>query len=163
MGVENPRMGNKITPDEYRTLVGLPPASETPRKITVEEYRSMAADEAKAKRRNKYNARKTLLDGIIFDSGDEATRYWQLRLLEREGFVTDLELQPEFLIQEGFRDADGQWNLPIRYRADFRYREVRTGKMVVEDVKGVLTREFRRNWKFMKQLYPQYVWRIVKM
>jgi hypothetical protein len=47
-------------------------------------------------RRNKYGATKTTIDGITFDSKKEAQRYCELRLLQKAGEITHLELQPAF-------------------------------------------------------------------
>ena len=49
--------------------------------------------------RNKYGARKTVIDGITFDSKREAIRYQELKLLERAGEIKDLELQPKYILQ----------------------------------------------------------------
>jgi hypothetical protein len=48
--------------------------------------------------RNKYGARKTVVDGVTFASAKEAARYAQLRTLERAGLVKGLILQPRFPI-----------------------------------------------------------------
>lgn len=78
-------------------------------------------------RRNKYNAKKTYVDGIKFDSGDEAARYCELKLLLKAGMISDLELQPRFdIIINGVKVCF--------YKADFRYIE--KGKSITEDVKG---------------------------
>ena len=45
---------------------------------------------------NKYNAVKVNVDGITFDSKKEAERYSELKLLERCGAISDLELQVEY-------------------------------------------------------------------
>jgi hypothetical protein len=45
---------------------------------------------------NKYRNIKTIVDGITFASKKEAKRYSELKLLERAGMITDLELQPAF-------------------------------------------------------------------
>ncbi len=42
----------------------------------------------------KYRAQPTIVDGIRFHSKGEARRYQELRLLERAGEITNLELQP---------------------------------------------------------------------
>ena len=84
-------------------------------------------------RRGKYNSHKVEVDGIIFASKLEANRYMELKLYLRIGEITDLELQPAFVLQEGFV-RDGKRYQAITYKADFRYRE--NGKVVVEDVKG---------------------------
>ena len=73
-------------------------------------------------KKNKYNAQKTVIDGIKFDSQDEANFYCELKLRVRAGEVESFDLQPEFLLQEGYRDANGKYHRPIKYRADFRIR-----------------------------------------
>ena len=80
----------------------------------------------------KYNAKKTVLDGITFASRKEGKRYQELRLLERAGEIAELRLQvPYELIpkQKGERACT--------YYADFVYME--DGKQIVEDTKGVKT------------------------
>ena len=39
---------------------------------------------------SKYNSRKTVLDGIKFDSVKEAKRYAELKLMERAGVISHL-------------------------------------------------------------------------
>ena len=81
--------------------------------------------------RNKYNARKAEVDGITFDRRKEAQRYAELKLLLRGGEIRDLRLQVKYELipkQDGERACE--------YIADFVYQDVRTGKTVVEDVKG---------------------------
>ena len=85
----------------------------------------------------KYNSRKTTIDGIAFDSQKEGRRYRELMLLERAGEISDLILQPEFILQEGFR-KNGKTYRPIKYIADFMYKE--GGQIVVEDVKSPATK-----------------------
>lgn len=75
--------------------------------------------------KSKYGAKKTLEDGIVFDSKREAKRYQQLKLLERAGEISDLELQVEFELQPSF-EIDGEKRHPIKYIADFVYTDCRT-------------------------------------
>lgn len=80
---------------------------------------------------NKYNAKKVEIDGITFDSKKEAARYCDLKLMQRAGEIRDLQLQVEYELipkQAGERACN--------YIADFVYRDVATGKTIVEDVKG---------------------------
>jgi len=49
-------------------------------------------------RKNKYGARKTVVDGIEFASKKEANYYATLKLRERAGEVHDVQLQPLFPI-----------------------------------------------------------------
>ena len=85
---------------------------------------------------NKYNAKKTTVDGIKFDSKKESDRYAFLKLMEKAGKISDLELQPEFLLQERFV-FNGKYIREIRYIADFAYTY--NGKRIIEDVKSVAT------------------------
>lgn len=43
---------------------------------------------------NKYRNKKVQVDMYVFDSIRESQRYKELKLLERAGTITDLELQP---------------------------------------------------------------------
>jgi hypothetical protein len=110
-------------------------------------------------RRHKYNAVKTTVDGHTFDSKAEAARYSELRLLERAGVISDLELQPSFLLQEPFRDEQKRAHRAINYVADFAYNE--NGRRIVEDVKGKETREFSIKWKLAIRHYPNHEFRKV--
>lgn len=90
----------------------------------------------------KYSNIKTEVDGILFDSKKEANRYVLLKLLERTGEITDLVLQPKFLIADAVI-LDGRKQRARYYIADFQYTDLVTGKTVVEDVKGMKTAAYR--------------------
>ena len=105
---------------------------------------------------HKYNAKKTVVDGIKFDSKKEAMRYKELKALERVGKIDRLELQPRFLLQDGFR-YDGKAVRKIEYVADFLYRDLSTFELVVEDVKGVKTDVYKLKKKlFLKRYGDEY-------
>lgn len=87
----------------------------------------------------KYGNKKTVVNGIVFDSKREAARYGQLRLLEKAGQIDTLTLQPKFTLIPSQRNADGKAERPVVYIADFMYRE--DGRFVVEDVKSEVTRK----------------------
>jgi hypothetical protein len=112
-------------------------------------------------RRHKYNAKKTVIDGIAFDSKAEARRYQELLLLQRAGEISDLELQPKFLLQAGFTDNTGKRQRAIHYIADFQY--VENDQMIIEEVKG-----YKKNavWRLKKKMFlyhhPNYKLRIVE-
>lgn len=109
---------------------------------------------------NKYNARRTVVDGITFASKGEAERYRQLKLLEYGGRISDLVLQPKFVIQEPFIDGCGIRHRGITYRADFQY--VDRGNLVVEDFKGEQTEVFKLKMKLFLYRYRNVVFRITK-
>ena len=109
----------------------------------------------------KYHSKKTVIDGITFDSKKEANRYCELKMLERCGVISNLELQKEYELipaqyefysrygKNGNRLKDGKRCLErsCTYKADFVYIE--NGKTVVEDVKGFKTEEYKIKKKLM--------------
>lgn len=105
---------------------------------------------------HKYNARKTAVDGISFDSRKEAERYKELKALERVGKIDGLELQPRFTLMDGFR-YEGKAIRKIEYVADFLYRDLSTLDLIVEDVKGVKTDVYKIKKKlFLKHYGNEY-------
>lgn len=87
-------------------------------------------------RQSKYRNQPVVIDGIRFDSKREGARYQQLKMMLAVGKISDLkrqvpyELAPAVLINGRVKPA-------LKYVADFTYKE--SGKVVVEDVKGMLT------------------------
>lgn len=92
---------------------------------------------------NKYNAVKTKVDGIVFDSKKEALRYRQLSLLQTAEKISELKLQVTFKFACG-----------VKYVADFTY--VEDGKKIAEDVKGYRTDVYRLKAKMFKHEYPDF-------
>lgn len=110
---------------------------------------------------SKYHAKKTIVDGITFDSKAEARRYSELKLLQMGKRIKDLCLQPKFELQAGFAHK-GKKIQAINYIADFQYIDCDTGAVVVEDVKGMRTREFNLKYKMFLKRYPDVDFRIIK-
>ena len=121
-------------------------------------------------RRNgtKFNATKVTIDGHTFDSKKEANRYLELKLLERAGTITDLQLQVKFeLIPAQYTPDEvkvlksGKEKIikgkclerECSYIADFVYTDLRTGKTVVEDSKGMRTPEYVIKRKLLRYRY----------
>ena len=92
---------------------------------------------------------------ITFDSVKEARRFGELELMKNTGKIRDLRLQVNFTLQEGFTTAAGERVRPIVYRADFVYQEPSpTGwRTVVEDVKGVRTKDYSMKRKMMLEKF----------
>ena len=95
---------------------------------------------------NKYHAKKQEIDGIVFDSKREAARYLELKLLERAGEIGDLEVHPIFPIKVNDMRV-------CAYEGDFSYHDRRTGRQVIEDVKGVRTPVYRLKKKLLKAVW----------
>ena len=103
---------------------------------------------------SKYNSRKTVVDGIVFDSKKEATRYIELRKKLENGEITDLKLQVPFELVPSFAieiDGKKRKRRNRRYIADFVYCE--NGQKVVEDVKGRKTDIYKLKKKLFEYKY----------
>lgn len=102
---------------------------------------------------SKYNSKKTIVDGQVFDSRKEAKRYQELLFLERAGVIKNLSRQVKFVLIPSQRDeVTGKVvERECSYRADFKYTE--DGKTVVEDVKGFKTKEYIVKRKMMLWKY----------
>jgi hypothetical protein len=110
---------------------------------------------------NKYGSQKTFFKGIWVDSAREADRYAELLLLQRAVRISDLRLQVKYVLipaqyeyyerygKNGKRLKDGKRCIEkeCAYIADFVYKE--DGKDVVEDVKGMRTKEYLIKRKLM--------------
>lgn len=108
---------------------------------------------------NKYKNKKTQVDMYVFDSAKEAQRYRELKLLEKAGEISNLELQPRFLLQDSFK-KNGRTYRKVEYVADFQYIE--NGKTIVEDVKGIQTDVFKLKHKIFEKIYPDLELRIIE-
>jgi len=94
-----------------------------------------------SRKKNKYNARKTMVCGHTFDSKREVEWYMMLREKLRLGEIKHLECQPTYTLLEGFRDNQGKPQKPITYTPDFLV-EYDDGRREVIEVKGVKTRDY---------------------
>nr|WP_319566253.1 DUF1064 domain-containing protein [uncultured Rhodoferax sp.] len=88
---------------------------------------------------NKFGAKKTVVDGIKFDSKAEARRWCTLKLWERAGEISDLMRQVVYPLLPGVKfTGDAKAKPALRYVADFVYKN-KDGAVVVEDCKGMVT------------------------
>lgn len=101
-------------------------------------------------RRSKYGNKKTVVDGIVFDSKSEAARYSELVILQRTGDIRDLRLQPAYeLTVAGVKIC--------KYIADFSYVDLNYPHTdTVEDRKGYKTAVYRIKKKLFQALFPEY-------
>lgn len=124
------------------------------------------------KKGNKYKNEKVEFDGIKFDSKRERDRYMVLKDAERRGVISELKCQPKFtLIPAQYHEEEKQMKtkvkmvkkcdfLAITYTGDFQY--VKDGKVVVEDVKGMVTPEYKLKEKMMAYFHHIIIRRIKK-
>lgn len=73
-------------------------------------------------------------------------RYSQLKIIENNGYITKLELQPRFLIHvNGIKICT--------YVADFSYLDKESNMTIIEDVKGVKTPVYKIKKKLVEAIY----------
>lgn len=115
-------------------------------------------------KKNKYNAKSVEYDGLKFDSQKEALRYKELNYLLSEGIITDLQRQVKYLLipaqrepaTVGKRGGVKQGKLiehECSYIADYVYKVVESGEIVVEDTKGMRTKDYIIKRKLMLFVY----------
>lgn len=100
---------------------------------------------------SKYYNQKITVDGITFDSRKEYRRYRELCLMERAGEIDNLERQVKFELIPTQKKNGKVVERVCSYVADFVYNE--NGEQVVEDAKGVRTKEYKIKRKMMRWLY----------
>lgn len=105
-------------------------------------------------RRNKYGARKVVMNGLKFDSVREASRWNDLQALENGGYISQLERQIRFVLAPAVTlHGETRKKTALRYVADFRYFDVKAGHFVVEDAKGHETPVSRIKRHLMKSVH----------
>lgn len=116
----------------------------------------------------KYHNQKVFYDGIQFDSKREAQRYQELKLMERAGHICDLKRQAKYeLIPAQYIDGKCV-ERAVTYTSDFEYYVLKPlrvksvmvdpkagtiGEHIVEDVKGMRTKEYIIKRKLMLYKY----------
>lgn len=111
-------------------------------RLSSQEYRAQASKP----KRSKYGAKRTLIDGVLFDSKAEATYYTVLKMREKAGEVSAVELQRPFSL------LGPKGELICTYKADFCFWDHKADRFRVVDVKGVETAVFKLKRKMMKIL-----------
>lgn len=130
----------------------------------------------------KYGNKKVTQDGIFFDSKKESRRYAELKIMQKAGIISDLELQKPFELipaqyeviprfgKNGKRLKDGKKCIEKScvYKADFVYKIKKERKeplpdgnfnvydyyeTVVEDTKGMRTTDYIIKRKLMLYKY----------
>ena len=99
---------------------------------------------------NKYKAKRTLVDGIVFHSRREANRYKDINMLLQAGLISNLRLQPRYPLM-----VDGK--LICTYIGDFEYLDKKKGRFIVEDCKGFRTQTYRLKKALFQALYNKEI------
>jgi hypothetical protein len=113
-------------------------------------------------RRNKFGAKKTACaQGHSHDSKREAKRCDKLHHLEANGYIADLELQPQFWFEIDGKPLKHDNGRRVGYKADFLYTDCVEGVRVVEDSKGMAARDWPIRKAIFRALNPHLVLREV--
>ena len=109
---------------------------------------------------SKYHSKKVIIDGETFDSKKEARRYIELLMLEKAGRISGLQRQKKFVLvpaqyepeTTGPRGGKIKGKLlerEVTYYADFVYFDEEEKDFVIEDTKGVRTKDYIIKRKLM--------------
>lgn len=132
------------------------------------------------KKRGKYGAKRTTIDGIKFDSMMESDYYIKLKEDLKDKKIKNFELQPEFVLQEAFILVEGEaivrsderfdklkrkhkapTNRGIKYISDFKVT-YNDNSVKIIDVKGKETPVFNMKRKMFDYQNPGLKLQLVK-
>lgn len=100
---------------------------------------------------SKYLSHKIVIDGIKFDSKDEAKYYEALKIKKYRGEIENFELQPKFILVEGFKKNNKTYRA-ITYTPDFTVYHI-DGSIEYVDVKGMTTQQGELRIKLFNNFY----------
>lgn len=106
---------------------------------------------------NKFSARKTPCShGHMHDSKKEAERCDELHFLLRAKKIHSLEIQKPYLLVDKMKyDKPMKNERKAEYVADFYYFDNDLQKWVIEDSKGLRTKDYILKRKLIKLMYCQ--------
>lgn len=102
----------------------------------------------------KFRNQPVEIDGHRFDSKKEANRYCELKLLQKAGEISHLELQPVIRLYSGTTPVRGVSGRHLFYKADFRYFDTKKDILVIEDSKGFKTDVYKLKKAFVQAMMP---------
>ena len=114
---------------------------------------------------SKYGNKKVVINGETFDSKHEAERWLQLKLYEETGKISNLQRQVKFTLiptireigTEVYKKGENKGKIKpgkvlereVSYYADFVYNIEGSKTPIVEDAKGMKTKEYIIKRKLM--------------
>lgn len=100
---------------------------------------------------SKYRNEKITFSGQKFDSKKEFERYQDLRILEKAGIVQNLKRQVKYVLVPKQYLCGKLIERECAYIADFVY--TKNNKVIVEDVKGIKTKDYIIKRKLMLHVH----------
>ena len=105
---------------------------------------------------NKFNAKKIIIGGILFDSKKEGLYYLKLSMLKKAtnkgDRVGEIELQPKFHYEMEYKANGNTYKKKAFYKADFKVKYA-DGREEIIDVKGFKTAIYKQKKKIVEALY----------
>lgn len=101
----------------------------------------------------KYKAKPCQVGAEKYRSKRERDRHRELLMLQRAGKIAGLMREVPFHLIDGIKiDGEARRRPAVRYVADFVYSDVTSGRVVVEDAKGMQTPVYRLKKHLMATL-----------
>lgn len=97
----------------------------------------------------KYHNKKIIRNGEKWDSIKEYQRWVELCILEQGSLISDLRRQVKYVLIPSQRIDGKVVERECSYYADFVYKDNETGLTVVEDTKGIKTKDYIIKRKLM--------------
>ena len=99
----------------------------------------------------KYHNKPCQVGAEKYRSQRERNRHQELLLLERAGHIAGLKREVPFLLAPSVKlIGERRFRPALKYVADYVYSEAHTGKVIIEDAKGVQTTVYRMKKHLMK-------------
>lgn len=103
---------------------------------------------------SKYRNKPCQVGAEKYRSQRERDRHQALLMMQRTGRIADLKREVPYELAPGVKIIGEKRKRPaVRYVADFLYRDMRTGSLVIEDAKGVQTPLYRLKKHLMKTVH----------
>lgn len=100
---------------------------------------------------SKYLSHKITVDGITFDSKDEAKYYEALKIRRYRGEIQGFEMQPKFTLIPAFKKSNKTYRA-ITYTPDFTIYH-NDGTVEYVDIKGMTTQQGELRIKLFNYVY----------
>jgi len=114
-------------------------------RMSAKEYNEKYGTNFKTTKGNKFNAKKSEIDGKIFDSTSEGDYYYELKMQEKGGLIIGFDTQ----VKESFY-MNEVWICD--YYVDFLvYHNNGTSEYI--EHKGLATSTWRLKWKMLQAKY----------
>lgn len=102
----------------------------------------------------KYRSKPCSVGDEKYRSQRERDRHQQLLLMQRAGHIAGLIREVTFTLANGVRiEGEKRARPALRYIADFVYSDIKLGRIIVEDAKGVQTPVYRVKKHLMKSVH----------